>query len=99
MFCHRPELRGDSLVLTCLRFSGQHVAMKGLRKKGRCCPSEFVPSHLFLSYTLAVQGFLQKERLSLTQWKPAGDICTRTRSSGCWDGRSGFYLSPPEHGI
>lgn len=101
MFCHRPELWGDSLVLTCFLFSGQYVAMKGLRKKkkGRCCPSEFVPSYLFLSYTLAMRGFLQKERRSLTWEKPADDTHARTRSSGCWDGRSGFYLSPPEHGI
>ena len=99
MFCHKPELRRDSLVLTCLHFSGQHVAVKGLRKKGRCCPSEFVPSYLFLSYTLAVHGFSQKERRSLTRGKPAGDICARICSSACWDGCSGFYLSPPEHSI
>jgi len=30
---HAPELRGDSLVLTCLHFSGQHIAVKGLGKK------------------------------------------------------------------
>lgn len=57
---HRPELQVDSLVLTCLHFSGQHVAMKGLRiKAGAVLQSLSLPIY-FLATPWLCMGFYRR---------------------------------------